>query len=70
MSEEFLRRLQPARLLPDYILSGIYLQADHIFELLTKLVEMEYGDLGNGSLPFACIWGGMPDSPQNLQSAG
>jgi hypothetical protein len=66
VSADCLARLREAGFLPDYRLRNAYLQEDHLFSLLVKAIDLDFGDLATGDLPFACRWSGLPDSPTNL----
>lgn len=70
MSEDCVRKLHAANLLPMRGLGGTRLQEDHLFGPLVWSVGKRFGDLASGRLPFGCAWIGLPDSPANLVAAG
>ncbi|WP_419800841.1 hypothetical protein [Mucilaginibacter sp.] len=70
VSELYLQKLREANMLPDYGIQKIYLEEDHIFGLLTKAIDFEFGDLETGDLPFGVAWRGLPTSPEELYKRG
>ncbi|RYE30730.1 MAG: glycosyltransferase family 2 protein [Sphingobacteriaceae bacterium] len=66
VSQLYLQKLREAKMLPDYGIQKIYLEEDHIFGLLTKAIDFDFGDLETGNLPFGVSWRGLPTSPEEL----
>ncbi len=70
MSEDCVRKLHEAKLLPMRGLGFTRLQEDHLFGPLVWSVGKRFGDLASGRLPFGCAWVGLPASPQRLVADG
>lgn len=70
ISKMFLIKLDEEGLLPNYKLKYVQLEEDHIFSMLVKYFDFDFGDLESGNLPFGCSWKGLPASPAELYNRG
>jgi glycosyltransferase involved in cell wall biosynthesis len=70
VSEHFLKSLNNAGLLPDFKLRTVRVEEDHIFSMLAKALDFDFGNLESGNLPFAVAWKGLPASPEEIYKRG